>query len=90
MPALAQAAVQHAGTITHSAMRGLFSNTDPNTDPKQPKSNSSDPVLQRATPVENEVLLNAEIVELKLQIEGLKHLVASNASPSNAGRDSSP
>lgn len=90
MPALAQVAEQHAGTITQSAMRGLFSNTDPNTDPIQPKSNSNDPVLQRATPVENEVLLNAEIVELKLQIEGLKRLIASNPVAYRALTDDIP
>ena len=58
-------------------VRGLFANTEPKSEPKQPRSNSNDPVLQRATPVENEVVLNAEIVELKLQIEGLKRLLPS-------------
>ena len=90
MPALAQAAEQHAGTNTQSAMRGLFSNTEYNTEYIQPKSNSNDPVLQRATPVENEVLLNAEIVELKLQIEGLKRLIASNPVAYRALTDDIP
>ena len=90
MPALAQAAEQHASTITQSAMRGLFSNTEYNTEYIQPKSNSNDPVLQRATPVENEVVLNAEIVELKLQIEGLKRLIASNPVAYRALTDDIP
>ena len=71
-------------------VKGLFSNTDPNTDPIQPKTNSNDPVLQRATPVENEVVLNAEIVELKLQIEGLKRLIASNPVAYRALTDDIP
>lgn len=90
MPALAQEAEQHASTITQSAMRGLFSNTEYNTEYIQPKSNSNDPVLQRATPVENEVVLNAEIVELKLQIEGLKRLIASNPVAYRALTDDIP
>ena len=47
-------------------------------------------MLQRATPVENEVLLNAEIVELKLQIEGLKRLIASNPVAYRALTDDIP
>lgn len=90
MPALAQAAEQHAGTITHSAMRGLFSKSEDKSEYIQPKSNSNDPVLQRAKPTENEVLLNAEIVELKLQIEGLKRLIASNPVAYRALTDDIP
>ena len=47
-------------------------------------------MLQRATPVENEVVLNAEIVELKLQIEGLKRLIASNPVAYRALTDDIP
>ena len=90
MPALAQAAEQHASTITQSAMRGLFSKSEDKSEYIQPKSNSNDPVLQRATPVENEVVLNAEIVELKLQIEGLKRLIASNPVAYRALTDDIP
>ena len=71
-------------------MRGLFANTEPKSEHKQPRSNSNDPVLQRATPVENEVVLNAEIVELKLQIEGLKRLIASNPVAYRALTDDIP
>ena len=90
MPALAQEAEQHASTITNSAMRGLFSKSEDKSEYIQPKSNSNDPVLQRATPVENEVVLNAEIVELKLQIEGLKRLIASNPVAYRALTDDIP
>lgn len=47
-------------------------------------------MLQRATPVANEVVLNAEIVELKLQIEGLKRLIASNPVAYRALTDDIP